>query len=71
MAVSLSIQITELKAQLYEMEKEYRIKQQTFQKQHTESLDALQVKTKTRRRQYIYKAGEDNTFKKWERAIYS
>ena len=60
MAVSLSIQITELKAQLYEMEKEYRIKQQTLQKQHTESLDALQVNQaraiylQSRGGQYIY-----------------
>ncbi|XP_011413933.1 protein FAM76A isoform X2 [Magallana gigas] len=38
--------ITELKAQLYEMEKEYRIKQQTQLKQHTESLDALQTKNR-------------------------
>ncbi|XP_061171153.1 protein FAM76B-like [Saccostrea echinata] len=38
--------ITELKAQSYEMEKEYRIKQQTMQKQHTESLEALQTKNR-------------------------
>ncbi|XP_048769262.1 protein FAM76B-like isoform X2 [Ostrea edulis] len=38
--------ITELKAQLYELEKEYRIKQQTLQKQHTESLEALQTKNR-------------------------